>query len=302
MTTHSAARPGSARLWTWAAAAGLAVAALPTPGLGQQVAIEPGPKRSPTGSQGFGLNYHLGHGYGGSFRGVGPCGGYPFYGGPGYPHPLPCTDRGCRIKPVTYFGGPGYPTPDHPNFFGPTGPLVSEPPVVTFADDPSGVGQAGYGCFHGAIPYDESAFSPSPAIPIEARTSIGTPARPGLPDPAPTPDPDSTTPLPTPTPPPPSPSASATPMATPGVDVQPLGPKGRAGGLRVERVHPGSPAERAGLRPGDVIRSANGYGTDQPGHLSWVVQQAAADRVLRMSVQAAGPAGGESRVVQARLR
>src|SRR5262245_47937450 len=78
------------------------------------------------GFQGFGLGYHLGYRYGGDALGVGAEGGYPFYGGPGYPHKEPRLRRLGRIVPFCYFGGPGYPTPDHPNFFGGFGPLVPD--------------------------------------------------------------------------------------------------------------------------------------------------------------------------------
>jgi hypothetical protein len=76
--------------------------------------LGPGP-----GYQGFGLNFHPGYGYGGAALGVGPEGGYPFYGGPGYPHAEPRLRRFplLHIVPFPYFGGPGYPTPECPNFF-----------------------------------------------------------------------------------------------------------------------------------------------------------------------------------------
>ena len=32
-----------------------------------------------------------------------------------------------------------------------------------------------------------------------------------------------------------------------------------------------SPAEQAGLQPGDVILSANGYLTQQSGNLAWII-------------------------------
>ena len=242
------------------------------------------PGRSTTGEYGFGLNYHPGYGYGGAFKGVGPHGGYPFYGGPGYPHPLPCKDRGCWIKPVLYNAGPGYPTPEHPNVFGPIGPLPPNPNVVTFENDPAGAGFANYGCYTGAIPYPEEMFTPSPSESIENKTSVDTPPPASVFPPPPTP--------------PPSVSSAPTPMTTPGIDVRPAGPNGT--GLRVDRVHPGSPAERAGLRAGDVIRAANGYGTDQPGHLSWVVGHAGPDQMLRLTVHSG--AEGPARVVPTSLR
>ena len=64
------------------------------------------------GVQGFGLGFHLGYGYGGDSLGVGADGGYPYYGGPGYPHAWPCLRRIGGIMPFNYYGGPGQPTPE----------------------------------------------------------------------------------------------------------------------------------------------------------------------------------------------
>ena len=57
------------------------------------------------GTRGFGLGYHPGYGYGGAAPGVGAEGGYPSYGGPGYPHPAPCLRRLGPETPFTYQGG-----------------------------------------------------------------------------------------------------------------------------------------------------------------------------------------------------
>src|SRR5262245_60135764 len=54
---------------------------------------------SETGREGFGLGYHLGYGYGGRALGVGPFGGYAYYGGPGYPQPAPQLRRFGKITP-----------------------------------------------------------------------------------------------------------------------------------------------------------------------------------------------------------
>ena len=64
-----------------------------------------GPPGLHEGFQGFGLGFHPGYGYGGKALGVGAEGGYPFYGGPGYPHPGPCLDRFGHEKPFAYFAG-----------------------------------------------------------------------------------------------------------------------------------------------------------------------------------------------------
>ncbi len=105
------------------------------------------------GFQGFGLGYHLGYGYGGNGLGVGANGGYPLYGGPGYPHPSPTLRRVGGITPFCYFGGPGYPSPDHPNIYGPVSPLSPDQPVVTFERDPvTPISDSGYGAFDGTLP------------------------------------------------------------------------------------------------------------------------------------------------------
>ena len=70
-----------------------------------------GPPGLQPGYQGFGLGYHLGYGYGGDALGVGADGGYPFYGGPGYPHCMPELRRIGGIVPFPYFGGPGLSDP-----------------------------------------------------------------------------------------------------------------------------------------------------------------------------------------------
>src|SRR5262249_2867731 len=92
---------------------------------------------------GVGLGYHPGCCYGGAALGPGADGGYPFYGGPGYPHPWPCLRRFKKITPFPYYGGPGGPTPDHPNSFGGVGPLVAGRPVITIGIDGSDLYPAG---------------------------------------------------------------------------------------------------------------------------------------------------------------
>jgi PDZ domain len=58
-------------------------------------------------------------------------------------------------------------------------------------------------------------------------------------------------------------------------------------GMRVDRVYPGSPAERAGLQVGDVIHSANGYLTQVHGNLTWIINTQAPNGVLNLSVHRA---------------
>ena len=91
-----------------------------------------------SGFQGFGLSYHLGYGYGGNALGMTDNGGYPFYGGPGYPHPWPRLRRCGGITPFPYFGGPGYPSPEPIHRKSPLSRVVLRPLL-------------GSGCGHGII-------------------------------------------------------------------------------------------------------------------------------------------------------
>jgi hypothetical protein len=58
-------------------------------------------------------------------------------------------------------------------------------------------------------------------------------------------------------------------------------------GMKVTSVYPGSAAEQAGLRVGDVIYASNGYLTEKRGDLAWIIANAAPDSRLNMSVKTA---------------
>jgi hypothetical protein len=246
------------------------------------------PAPADVGYQGFGLKYHLGYGYGGDAIGIGPNGGYPFYGGPGYLHPGPRLRRFAPEQPYPYLGGPGAPTAACPNVFGPAGPLSVRGEVARERDTPD----VGYGGYTGALPYPETLFAPY------ASASSPDDAAPGADpaDAAPTRSDDPSAPAP----PAPAPIKPPTPARDLGIDEEAsVGEKGERG-VKVSRVHPGTAAEKAGLKPGDVIRSINGYVTTERGNLAWIVANAAPDNVLKMSVRAAGD--GKDRTITARLR
>src|SRR6185312_13311201 len=116
-----------------------------------------GPPGAFPGFQGFGIGYQRGYGYGGWGLGVGAEGGFPFYSGPGYPHPDPTLRRYGTTRPFPYFGGPGGPTAHCPNFYGDPGPLVADKPVITIGDDRY---DTGFGQYTGAIPYPEAVLAP----------------------------------------------------------------------------------------------------------------------------------------------
>jgi len=69
--------------------------------------------------------------------------------------------------------------------------------------------------------------------------------------------------------------------------------------MKVMGVYPGSAAERAGLQPGDVIQSANGYVTQQQGNLAWIISTVPPNGVLQMNVRKA--TDGAVHVVSATL-
>jgi len=69
--------------------------------------------------------------------------------------------------------------------------------------------------------------------------------------------------------------------------------------IQVARVHPGSPAERAGLQAGDTIVSANGYLTQAPGNLAWVINHHSPNGAVILKVRQV--ANGQDATVTATL-
>ncbi len=69
--------------------------------------------------------------------------------------------------------------------------------------------------------------------------------------------------------------------------------------IQVARIHPGSPAERAGLQAGDTILSANGYLTRAPGNLAWIINHHSPNGTVILNVRQV--ASGESTTITATL-
>ena len=127
------------------------------------------------GYPGFGLSFHLGYGYGGNGLGTGALGGYPFYGGPGYPHPAPTLRRCGGITPFRFYGGPEYPRFGLSNYFSEVGPLVIREPVAVITP-PNAIGYAGdFGSYTGTLPYPDSYFAPFAEAAGVGRYTEGTP-------------------------------------------------------------------------------------------------------------------------------
>ncbi len=135
------------------------------------------------GFPGFGLSFHVGYGYGGNGLGVGALGGYPFFGGPGYPHPAPVLRRCGGITPFLFYGGPDYPRYGYSNFFTEVGPLVVREPVAVVTPA-NALGYTGdFGPYTGTLPYPDWYFAPS--VEAAAGGSMGTPGAVPVPPSAP---------------------------------------------------------------------------------------------------------------------
>ncbi|MGO9467230.1 MAG: PDZ domain-containing protein [Isosphaeraceae bacterium] len=230
-----------------------------------------GPPGDFPGYQGFSLKYHLGYGYGRKALGVGAFGGYPFYGGPGYPHPWPKLRRFCGIAPFPYYGGPGYSGFGYCNFYDEPGHLVVNENVVTEGARGTpgteggygfGAGAPGdYGIFTGALPYPESYFAPYTA----AAAAMGAAApRPSSPAGAPT---------------------NITTSREFGIDEEPVVEADGVQAIKVSQVYPGTLAQKASLQPGDVIHSINHYVPTRPDDLGRIIANARPGSDLVMYVR-----------------
>jgi PDZ domain len=250
------------------------------------------------GFQGFGLGYHLGYGFGGDALGVGAEGGFPFYAGPGYPHPAPTLRRIGPATPFPYYGGPGYPTPDQPNYYGMLGPLVPDKPVVTLATDAGApIGATDFGPFTGAVADAEALFAPFVIRATAGASSTG--AGPSYPTAIPTAPPPGAS-LPIKPPATGGPSQLSAVSHSLGIEEEPVVDSKGARGIKISDVHAGTAAEKAGLHAGDVIYSSNGYLTQARGNLAWIINHAAPTKVLTMQVRAA--IDGDEHVIMAQLR
>ena len=225
-----------------------------------------------TGFQGFGLGYHLGYGYGGAAVGVGPDGGYPLYGGPGYVHAEPRLRRCGGLAPFFNLGGPGSPAPPLPNVFGGVGPLAPEQPVVRIGGERTTPDYAhSYGGFHGVLPYPEAAFAPF----TTAASGSADGTRPSSSSVPPTTVRPGSERVP----------AGLVASRVLGVEVEPVIDDEGQLRLRIGKVIPDSVAQTSGLEPGDVIQSINGYRTEEAGHLTWIIADAVPQNVLKITVR-----------------
>jgi PDZ domain len=72
-----------------------------------------------------------------------------------------------------------------------------------------------------------------------------------------------------------------------GIDEEPMVGSDGSKAMKISNVYPGTAAEKAGLKVGDVLRSVNGYLTEQRGNLAWIIANATPNNELKLSVQTA---------------
>ena len=70
-----------------------------------------------------------------------------------------------------------------------------------------------------------------------------------------------------------------------GIDEEPVVLSDGKKGMKITNIYPGTGAERAGLQVGDVLRSVNGYLTEQRGNLAWIIANATPGNELKMVVR-----------------
>ena len=72
-----------------------------------------------------------------------------------------------------------------------------------------------------------------------------------------------------------------------GIDEEPVVLSDGRKGMKITNVYPGTAAEQAGLQAGDVLRSVNGYLTEQRGNLAWIIANATPNNTLKLNVRTA---------------
>ncbi len=83
-----------------------------------------------------------------------------------------------------------------------------------------------------------------------------------------------------------------------GIDEEPIVEAGGRKGMKVARVYPGTAADRAGLKAGDVIHSINGFLTERHGNLAWIIANAAYNNVLKIDVNTVNDGSDHTITVQ----
>jgi S1-C subfamily serine protease len=94
-------------------------------------------------------------------------------------------------------------------------------------------------------------------------------------------------------------SASTFPLPSLGIEEEAVS-DGSKQAIRVVSVQPNTPAQRAGLQPGALILAANGYLTQTPGNLAWIINHQAQNGTLNLTVRMASSGQETKTTVQLR--
>ncbi len=70
-----------------------------------------------------------------------------------------------------------------------------------------------------------------------------------------------------------------------GIDEEPVMLSDGKKGMKITNIYPGTGAAQAGLQVGDVLRSVNGYLTEQRGNLAWIIANATPGNELKLVVR-----------------
>ncbi len=219
------------------------------------------------GHMGGGFSHHGGYGYGGYYPGFFGFGGLGLGYGLGYGYGYPGYGYGYGY-PGYGLGYSGYGYGSYPGYSYGSG--------YYYPDYTYGTGYVYPGSSYVVNSYGNSGYVAAPGSGYTYSSAYGTVPLQG------------TTPA----------APSAFPVPSLGIDEEKVS-DATGSHIQVTRVHPGSPAERAGLQAGDTIVSANGYLTQDPGNLAWIINHHAPNGVVTLNVRKA--ANGQEATVNATL-
>ncbi len=215
------------------------------------------------GHMGGGFYHHGGYGYGGYYPGFFGFGGLGLGYGLGYGYGYP------------WYGYPGYGLGYSGYGYG-SYPGYSYGSGYYYPDYTYGTGYVYPGSSYLVNSYGNSGYVAAPGSGYTYSSAYGTVPL------------QATTPA----------ALSSFPLPSLGIDERKVS-DASGSHIQVARVHAGSPAERAGLQAGDTIVSANGYLTQDPGNLAWIINHHAPNGVVTLNVRKA--ANGQEATVNATL-
>ncbi len=201
------------------------------------------------GHMGGGFYHHGGYGYGGYYPGFFGFGGLGLGYGLGYGYGYP------------WYGYPGYGLGYSGYGYG-SYPGYSYGSGYYYPDYTYGTGYVYPGSSYLVNSYGNSGYVAAPGSGYTYSSAYGTVPL------------QATTPA----------ALSSFPLPSLGIDERKVS-DASGSHIQVARVHAGSPAERAGLQAGDTIVSANGFLTQDPGNLAWIINHHTTNGAVTLQVR-----------------